>query len=149
MRNFRKSLNLYNDHRTGSKRAITALNTNQRAMEWNNKIYKILLTMFDERDIHQESSIFDDRRNRTDFKIYGKKIFLVDIFYPSNIHNLVGCVNAKMRKYPKNLRDYLDKKFDKVIFLNLNNNIQNIIKIDEDFTLMSLDEFWNYCKTMV
>ena len=54
-----------------------------------------------------------------------------------------------MRKYPKNLRDYLDKKFDKVIFLNLNNNIQNIIKIDDDFTLMSLDEFWNYCKTMV
>lgn len=151
LRKLRQELNLYPDHRTGKKRTNTAIEINQRAVEWNSRIYKRLLNFFDERFIHRESSIFDDRRNRTDFKIYGNKTFLVDIFYPTTRHSLFGCVALKQKKYPANLRDYLNSDFDKVIFLNLNNNIKNTIplSVQNDFCLMNLDEFWQYCKSMV
>lgn len=152
LRNLRKELNLYVDHRVGSKRSELANDINQRAVEWNSKIYKQLRQIFDEPFIHRESSIFDDRRNRTDFKVYGKKTFLVDIFYPKDRYSLLGCVLHKQKKYPADLRRYLDNNFDKVIFLNVNKNITNNVQLSvkkEDFCLMNLDEFWQYCKSMV
>ena len=147
--NFRKEFNLYPDHRIGQKRIDMANSINKRAMVHNKEIYQKLLTFFKEPFIHRESSIFDDRRNRTDFKVYGKKIFLVDVFYPKDRYSLLGCVSLKSKKYPDNLRNYLDTNFDKVIFLNLNNEVQNDIKVDGDFILMSQQQFWEYCKTMV
>lgn len=147
--NFRKEFGLYIDHRKGQKRKETALEINKREKEWSSIVYKKLLTFFQEPFVHRESSIFDDRRNRTDFKVYGKKTFIVDIFYPKDRYSLLGCVSAKSKKYPPTLRDYMDKKFDRVIFLNLNDNIENNIPLSKDFFLMSQQEFWDYCQTML
>lgn len=149
LRAIRKDLNLYTDHRAGSKRTEKAKEINKRAAEWNKNIYKKLLTFFKEPFVHKESSIFDDTRNRTDFKVYGKKTFLVDIFYPQDRRSLHGCVRLKTNKYPNNLRDYIDKTFDKVIFLNVNDGVLNDVPLSPHFTVMSLSEFWNYCKAMV
>lgn len=146
---FRKELGLYSDHRIGEKRKKMAIDINKREREWNTKTYKKLLTFFQEPFIHKESSMFDDRRNRTDFKVYGKKTFFVDIFYPKDRYSLLGCVSMKSKKYPDNIKDYLDKTFDKIIFLNLNDDVPNTVKVNKDFTLMSQKEFWEYCKTMV
>lgn len=151
LRKLREELGLYIDHRTGKKRGDLANDINKRAMKWNSLIYKQLRELFPEPLIHRESSIFDDRRNRTDFKVYGKKTFLVDIFYPKHRQSLLGCVQHKQYKYPTDLRKYLDKNFDKVIFLNLNDKVENNIpvSVQENFSLMNLTEFWQYCKTMV
>lgn len=145
----RKELGLYSDHRTGKKRRDVANKINQRAMKLTTDFYKTLRTFFDEPFIHRESSIFDDRRNRTDFKVYAKKTFLVDIFYPKNRHSLVGCVGIKSKKYPISLRDFMGDNFDKVIFVNLNESVPNNIKVNKDFCLMSPKEFWDYCQTML
>jgi hypothetical protein len=151
LRKLREELGLYVDHRIGKKRSNTANEINKRAIKWNSIIYKKLLTIFDEKLIHRESSIFDDRRNRTDFKVYANKTFLVDIFYPKNRQSLLGCVLLKQKKYPTDLRKYLDKNFDKVIFLNLNDKVENTIplSVQSNFSLMNLNEFWQYCKSMV
>ena len=145
----RKEMGLYVDHRTGVKRTDLANQINERSIDWNQKIYKKLLTYFKEPFVHKESSIFDDRRNRTDFKVYGKKVFLVDIFYPKDRYSLQGCVRLKSNKYPDSLKSYMGNNFDKVIFLNLNEGVPNNVLCEEYFSLMTLDEFWKYCGIMM
>jgi len=145
----RLEMGLYPNHTAGNMRTRTAIEINQRSSELTQATYQKLLTYFKEPFIHRESSIFDDERRRTDFKVYGKKTFLVDIFFPKDRYSLLGCVKSKVNKYPLNLRDYMGNSFDKVIFLNLNDKVPNNIKVDKDFHLMSQEEFGNYCQTML
>lgn len=69
--------------------------------------------------MHREYFFSDDHRTRADFFIYDKRGgFCVDVFYPSDRHNLTGCLNSKQTKYATEImRQY------PVIFLQMNADI--------------------------
>lgn len=149
----RKALKLKgsDDFRTGTHSSQRAKKIAQRAHRLEKEIYDYLVGAFGIEFVHREFFFTDDKRTRTDFFIYNKNgNFAVDIFYPDNRHNLLGCLNSKMRTYSgETMLQY------PVIFLQMNNDIsqdelQDIInrkknKLLKYQNLMNLEEFKKFC----
>jgi hypothetical protein len=117
----RKTLNLDgpSDFTKGTYSSERATAINKRAHQTEKEIYDYLVKQFGEMAVHREFMFLDDRRTRTDFFVHSKKgNFSVDVFYPKDLHNLIGCINSKMRTYSGGeILKY------PVIFLMMNPNI--------------------------
>lgn len=149
----RKSLELKgsDDFRTGTHSSQRAKKIAQRAHRLEKEVYDYLIGVFGIEFVHREYFFTDDRRTRTDFFIYNKSgNFSVDVFYPSNRHNLLGCLNSKMGTYSSEpMLQY------PVIFLQMNDDISqdeihDILKKKKNKllkyqNLMNLKEFKRFC----
>ena len=91
----------------------------QRAHKLENEVYEYLVRRFGKIAVHREYLFSDDGRNRSDFFVYcAGEPFSVDVFFPKDRHNLLGCLNSKMKSYgrTRNLQY-------PVIFLMMNEQI--------------------------
>lgn len=117
----RKTLGLsgQNDYRSGVHSSNRAFAINKRANTTENKVYAFLCERFGKEYVHREYFFTDDARTRADFFIYDQDgNFCVDVFYPANKKNLIGCINSKLQKYSaERMKDY------PVIFLQMNPDI--------------------------
>lgn len=117
----RKQLGLkgQSDFRSGQHSRERARKINSRSHKIEQTVYDFLQDMFGKEFVHREYFFTDDRRTRADFFVYdSKKGFCVDVFYPSNRRNLIGCLNSKLKTYhTKHMRQY------PVIFLQMNEDI--------------------------
>jgi len=150
----RKKLNLEKncDFRTGEYSSKRSFTINKRSNIIEKSVYDFLVNHYDKPFVHREYFFTDDKRTRTDFFVYDSKDgFCVDVFYPSDKRNLIGCLNNKLNKYSQiYMRQY------PVIFLQMNLDIdQNILdriiknkkrKLLEGQYLMSWDTFMQFCK---
>lgn len=92
---------------------------NKRAHQLEKDVYDFLVQKFGKVSVHREYFFTDDRRTRTDFFIYCENgNFSVDVFYPKDKKNLIGCLNSKMRTYGQGATLQYP-----VIFLMMNKNI--------------------------
>lgn len=141
------------DFRNGKHSAERASKINRRAHNVELVVYEFLQNIFGKEFVHREYFFTDDRRTRADFFVYDtKKGFCVDVFYPSDRRNLIGCLNSKLLKYHSEyMRQY------PVIFLQMNEGIpqetldvvvQNKKKnLSDGQYLMSWNTFQNFCKS--
>ena len=151
----RKELNIDGQHdfRTGKYSSLRAKLINKRAHEIEHDIYELLTRQFGKEFVHREYFFTDDKRTRADFFVYDRGSgFCVDVFYPSNRRNLIGCLNSKLKKYDSpHMRQY------PVIYLQMNGDLPQdeldmIIKNKKNGLmsgqkLMSLDSFKEFCKS--
>ena len=140
------------DFRSGEHSSNRAYKIGKRSIQTENEIYQYLKNMFGIEFVHREFMFNDDGRTRTDFFVYCKNDnFSVDVFYPANIRNLIGCLNSKMRTYRnKEMLQY------PVIFLQMNEGILkeqiNLVlarkknKLSENQQVMTVEEFKIFCK---
>ncbi len=149
----REKLNMEGNHdlRTGehSSRRAYAINTRSNTVE--KKVYDFLVNRYGKPFVHREYFFLDDKRTRADFFVYdSKKGFCVDVFYPSDRRNLIGCINNKLKKYSDDsMRQY------PIIYLQMNPDMdQGILdelierkknKLPKDQYLMSWDTFVEFC----
>ena len=119
-RGVRKALGLpIVDYTKGEERRQIILSFQKRANESEKAIYHLLVRRFGEPYVHREYLFSDDRRTRTDFYVFCKSgNFSVDVFFPANRHNLIGCLNNKLRTYGTHLMLQYP-----VIFLQMNPDI--------------------------
>ena len=141
------------DLRSGKHSAERASKINSRAHSVESRVYEFLQSIFGKEFIHREYFFTDDKRTRADFFIYDtQEGFCVDVFYPSDRRNLIGCLNSKLLKYHSEyMRQY------PVIFLQMNEDIpqetldtlvQNKKKnLSDGQYLMSWNRFQNFCKS--
>jgi len=110
------------DLRTGEHSTRRAVTINERAHKVELVVYEFLQKIFGKEFVHREYFFTDDRRTRADFFVYdSEKGFCVDVFYPANRRNLIGCINSKLGKYySEYMRQY------PVIFLQMNESIPDI-----------------------
>lgn len=124
----RKQLNLkgQQDFRTGAHSSARARSIGARAHVVEREVYDLLCRRFGKEYVHREFFFFDDKRTRADFFVYDAgKGFCVDVFYPRDRHNLVGCLNSKQRKYSEEcMRQY------PIIFLQMNSELSQGILDD-------------------
>jgi hypothetical protein len=153
--NLRKKLNLddQTDFRNGQHSSKRARNINLRAHKIEQRVYDFLLTIFGKEFVHREYFFSEDRRTRADFFVYDSdKGFCVDVFYPSDRRNLIGCLNSKLDKYQTAItRQY------PVVFLQMNESIdQEVLDIlvqrkrkilQGSECLMSWDTFMEFCRS--
>jgi len=100
-----------------SKKRARAINKRSHLIE--QEVYGYLIERFGVEFVHREHFFTDDKRTRSDFLVYHKDgAFSVDVFHPANRHNLIGCLNTKLRKY----KDDLMLQYP-VIFLQMNSDI--------------------------
>lgn len=91
----------------------------KRAHQLEKTVYDYLVARFGKAFVHREYFSTDDRRTRTDFLVYCKNgNFCVDVFFPKDQKNLIGCLNSKMRTY-----GYAEMREFPVIFLMMNSDI--------------------------
>src|SRR5439155_101357 len=115
-------------------------------------VYDFLTNIFGKEFVHREYFFSEDKdkRTRADFFVYDKNgSFCVDTFYPSNLRNLIGCLNSKLNKYSQ-IYGY------PVIFLQMNKEIdQNRVdalvenkkrRLQKEQTLMCWDTFRIFSK---
>ncbi len=98
----RKSLGLdgQDDYRTGAHSTERALKIGRRANETEHVVHNYLSERFSKEFVHREFFFNDDARTRVDFFVYDADgNFCVDVFYPSDYRNLIGCLNSKQGKY--------------------------------------------------
>ncbi len=145
-------LNGPEDFTRGEHSSNRARTINSRAHAVENKVLDILVAQFGRTCVHREYFFTDDSRTRTDFYVFSKEgDFLVDVFYPKDRHNLIGCLNSKMRTY----KDAVENKYQ-VIFLMMNDQIdeeeisktleRKKNKIRSNYKVMTLGEFKNFIK---
>ena len=155
--NVRKHLDLKTsfDLRTGEHSSNRAKTINARAHKIEKEIYDYLVYAFGVEFVHREHFFTDDRRTQTDFFVYCKQgNFSVDVFFPSDKRNFIGCLNSKMNTY-KNapVIQY------PVIFLQMNENIsrkeiEDILKrkknkLNKYQQVMIWPEFKEFCTTKI
>ena len=127
----------------------------KRAHEIEKIIYNFLVAKFGQPYVHREYLFIDDRRTRTDFFIYCKNgNFCVDVFYPKDKKNLLGCLNSKMQTY-----GYSAMLQYPVIFLMMNSEIskeeiaeildRKIKKLNPKQQVMTHEQFKTLCNTKV
>jgi len=103
------------DFRSGERGSARAYKINSRANAVERDVYDFLMKKFGKEFVHREYFFTDDSRTRADFFVYDRNGgFCVDVFFPSDRRNLVGCLNSKLGKY---LGGY------PVIFLQMNEEI--------------------------
>lgn len=137
----RKSLSLpITDYSEGIERSKEAKIINKRAESEQNKIFKLLIKKFSRELVHREYLLSDNSRRRCDFYVFAKQNnFYLDIFYPKDMHSLMGCVSEKAGRY----RD-ITSGGKKVIFLQTNPDINFFEHGDMGFgkyEVMSLPHF--------
>lgn len=141
------------DLRTGLHSRERAYKINKRSHILENEVYEFLIKVFGKEFVHREYFFLDDKRTRADFFVYGENSgFCVDIFYPSDKRNLLGCLNSKLSKY-----NCIYMQQYPVIFLQMNKEIDqgslNIIlknkinKLSKEQKLMSWETFEDFCKS--
>ena len=87
------------DFTRGDARSKKASLIGKRGLDSEKKVRDLLIRHFGEIFVHEQKP-FNDYSGRLDFFIYGKdKNFGVDVFFASDRHNLIGCVNNKQRLY--------------------------------------------------
>ncbi len=92
------------DFTKGAYSSERARRINERAHKIEQKVYEYLTQKFGKMCVHREYFFTDDQRTRTDFFIYHKDgTFSVDVFYPKDRRNLIGCLNSKMKTYGKTI----------------------------------------------
>jgi hypothetical protein len=137
----------------GATRTEKAKEINQRAEALEISLNKKLRDTFGERNVHRESPISDDRRSRCDFLIFAKdKTASVDIFFASDKHSLLGCINHKLKKYN------LTQAWYETIFVQMNPHttqadIDDTISrkktpLPDFIKVMSLDSFNRWLSTL-
>lgn len=138
------------DFTKGSVRSQTAQYIGKRGLDFEKAVRKILVDKFGEVFVHEQKP-FNDYAGRLDFFVYAKNNkFGIDVFFASDEHNLVGCINSKQRLY---------KRFsDKLILLQLNPGIdQKVIDqylsnkknaLPSNIAVLSLDKFLVFLKTI-
>lgn len=117
----RKELGLSgpNDFTKGIYSSERARSINKRAHGLEAEVYVYFVNIFGKPFVHREYFFTDDARTRTDFFIYHKDgSFSVDVFYPKDRRNLLGCLNSKQRTYSK------VTTLHPVIFLMMNEEIK-------------------------
>ena len=150
----RKHLKLSCEHdlTKGAHSSKRAFKINQRAHSTEKEVHRYLVNCFGTRFVHREYFLFDDKRTRIDFYVYYKGgEFSVDVFYPDNRHNLIGCLNSKMRKYDNEIMSQ-----NPVIFLQMNNKIDSLElesivsnkknKLKNNQHLMDIEALKHFCK---
>jgi hypothetical protein len=151
----RKQLKLKTDFdlRSGQHSSKRARTINERAQKTEQVVYDYLKKHFGTEFVHREYFFTDDKRTRADFFIHdAQKGFCVDVFYPSDRRNLIGCLNSKLNKYTDDLmRQY------PIIFLQMNKSMNQKIldsiiinkkkRLAEGQTLMSWELFQDFCKS--
>lgn len=117
----RKELGLdtQSDYREGAHGSARAHKINARAHDVEQEVYAFLTKRFGKQFVHREYFFIDDKRTRADFFVYDKTSgFCVDVFYPSDRRNLIGCLNSKLAKYQgPQMNQY------PVIFLQMNKEL--------------------------
>jgi len=124
----RKLLKLGSEHdfRSGPHSSQRARNINTRAHKTEQKVYEFIIKKFGKEFVHREFFFTDDKRTRSDFFVDdNNKGFCVDIFYPKDRRNLVGCLNNKLLKYKARYMDQYP-----VIFLQMNEELEQSILDD-------------------
>lgn len=146
-------LNSDPDFRAGKHSSERARTINVRAHKTKILVYEFLIEKFNKEFIHREFFFTDDKRTRSDFFVYdNQEGFCIDVFYPKDRRNLIGCLNNKLLKYKtSDMRQY------PVIFLqmnpDLNQDILNaVIKNKKNMwpsgqEIMSWDKFQNFIKS--
>ncbi len=148
----RKKLGLEADYRKGKHSTNRALLINKRASKLKKEVLEYLLSIFSSESLNQNYPFTDDRRTRTDFYIYSKKAnFSIDIFYPKDRKNFIGCLNSKMKTYKNTTINHL------IIFLQMNDiiskeeiallllNKKN--KLHKNQIVLTYGELKDFCKT--
>lgn len=140
------------DLRTGAHSRERAYKINKRSNILEREVYEFLIKIFSKEFVHREFFFLDDKRTRADFFVYDKdQGFCIDVFYPSDKRNLVGCLNSKLAKY-----NCIYMQEYPIIFLQMNKDISqgildNIIKnkvnkLSKDQKLMCWETFVDFCQ---
>lgn len=149
----RKTLNMggQDDFRTGAHSSARAHTINTRAHKIEQEVYEFLCQRFGKELVHREHFFTDDARTRSDFFVYDHDgNFCVDVFYPSDRRNLIGCLNSKLQKYTgTHMMKY------PVVFLQMNRELTDdeLIDLVEKKTkklsagqhLMGWESFQEFC----
>lgn len=145
------SLDTQADFREGAHSSERAYKINARAHKNEQEVSKFLEERFGKHFVHREYFFLDDKRTRADFFVYDKASgFCVDVFYPSDRRNLIGCLNSKLAKYQG-----LQMNQYPVIFLQMNKEIDQSMldtivknktkKLLAEHQLFSWDTFIKFC----
>ena len=141
------------DFRSGAHSSARAFKINKRAHSTEKLVYDFLVKKFKKELVHREYFFSDDKRTRADFFIYDKSgNFCVDVFYPSDKINLVGCLNSRLRKYEASYMNQCP-----MIFLQMNEKIPDSLLEDvvankdkplaNNQQLMGWGAFKDFCST--
>jgi hypothetical protein len=139
------------DFSKGEHSSLRAKTINERAHRVEKEVYDYLIKRFGKMFVHREYFFTDDRRTRTDFYVYCKnEPFCVDVFYPKDKINFLGCLNSKMRTYSSSLMLQAP-----VIFLMMNDALSGELiqrtvnrkkhKLPKSQQVMNLAQFKTYC----
>jgi hypothetical protein len=145
-------LNGQHDLRTGVHSSERALKIKKRSHTIEHEVYEFLIKIFGKEFVHREYFFLDDKRTRADFFVYDEgNGFCVDVFYPSDKRNLLGCLNSKLAKY-----NCIYMQQYPVIFLQMNKDIDQgslnkilknkINKLSKHQELMSWETFESFCR---
>lgn len=149
----RKTLGLNSqvDFREGAHSSARAIKINTRAHHVEQEVYAFLEKCFGRQFVHREYFFLDDKRTRADFFVYDKASgFCVDVFYPSDKRNLIGCLNNKLAKYQGSQMNQYP-----VIFLQMNKELNQELlnavinnkkkKLLAGHYLFAWDSFTDFC----
>jgi hypothetical protein len=138
------------DHTKGATRGEKCIAINKRGQVKNLEVYRILCKKFGEAFVHKEHTPLDDCRVRVDFYVYSPAgNFFVDVFYPTDMQSMGGCLNNKTKKYIGGAMNQFP-----VIFLMTNKDIEKERiasflaarknKFGKNQSFMDLDQFNDY-----
>lgn len=145
--NLRKKFNLeIDDYTKGEHRSKIAVKLNISSRNLENSYFGYLKKIFGEMFVHREKPISEASKIRYDFFVYSRSgDFAIDIFRPSNIKNLAGCINikiAKLNNEENNVRQYLINLNQDITQNEIDNLIQNKkIKIPKNITVITDENF--------
>lgn len=139
------------DLRTGEHSSNRCFTINERNNVVEKKVYDFLVNRYGKPFVHREYLFTDDRRIRADFFVYDSKSgFCVDVFYPADRRNLIGCLNSKLKKYSHEyMSDYpiiflqMNEELDQKILDDVMKNKKN--KLLKEQSLMCWDTFTRFC----
>ncbi len=144
-------LDTQSDLREGAHSSKRASTINVQARKVEKEVLTYLSKIFGGQSVHPKYSFIDDKRTQVDFFVYGgSNGFCVDVFYPSDRRNLIGCLNSKLTKYQgPQMNQY------PVIFLQMNKEIGQAVldaviknkkkKLLAGHQLLSWDSFVEFC----
>lgn len=90
------------DHSKGYIRSRGAKKFHKRGKEYEKKLLTELRSRFSFADVREQYPLYGDNRCATDVAVFfndKKHVDLYDIFYPSDLHSLKGCVRTKINTY--------------------------------------------------